>query len=238
MSEQFPYADIIIIALVAVFILLRLRSVLGQKMGDENNDFFRPKPSDQTPKPDGQKNEAIVQILGKIDRIVKEKPKDAKNNDDDKYAKTNENEPIGKDIAELKTADPMFNASHFLEGAKMAFEMVFDAFVKGDKNTLGMLLTQDICADFVSHVDEREKQETKMETTLLSVTPQEIKRINVNKNLVRIAVQFESEQVTVERGKAGEIISGNPSDVQHVIDEWVFERDISSKNPNWKIIET
>ena len=238
MSENFPYADIIIIALIAVFILLRLRSVLGQKMGDENPDFFRPKPSDKEPKQGAVKNDGIVQILGKIDKIVKEKPKNVQDNERDLYAKAHEAEPIGKEISELKNVDPMFNATNFLEGAKMAFEMVFDAFVKGDKNTLGMLLTPDICADFVSHIDEREKQETKMETTLLSVTPQEIKRININKSMVRIAVQFESEQVTVERGKAGEIISGNPSDVQHVLDEWVFERDITSKNPNWKIIET
>ena len=228
MSEAFPYADLVILAMIAGFILLRLRSILGQK--DDRPDiggggFFQVKPTEQGTKPD-----AIIQIIEK----VKSKPKD----DNDPYIASLGEGDIATSLAEIKTKDASFNATIFLNGAKMAFEMVFDSFAKGDKNTLQMLLSRDIYNHFVSDIDEREKQEVKTETTLLSVAPKEITLVKLNKNLVQITVKFESEQVTVERGKNGEIVSGDPSDVSHVIDEWVFERDITSKNPNWKIIET
>jgi predicted lipid-binding transport protein (Tim44 family) len=237
MSEGFPYADIIILALIAGFILLRLRSVLGQKTGHENPDFFRPKPSDPA-KPD-----AIIQLVEKIEKSIKprnnnDKSAEAPNNDNDLYAKSLEETPLAQDINALKLADPLFNATIFLDGAKMAFEMVFDAFVKGDKQTLSMLLSQDIYNHFVQDIDGREKQENIMETTLLAVTPKEIRSIKLSNNVAQINVCFESEQVTIERGKNGEIVSGDPSDVHHVLDEWTFEREITSKNPNWKIIET
>lgn len=230
MSENFPYADIIIIALIAGFILLRLRSILGQKTGHENPDFFRPNQQEQPQKP-----EPIIQL---VEKTLKPRQPQETIPEYDPYAQKLEGEPIAKDIAELKNANPAFNATTFLDGAKIAFEMVFDAFIKGDKQTLSMLLAQDIYTHFVNDIDARASQETKKETTLLSVVSQDINSIRLDKNIARVAVRFESEQVTVERGKNGEIVSGNPSDVEHVIDEWVFERDITSKNPNWKIIET
>ena len=120
----------------------------------------------------------------------------------------------------------------------MAFEMVFDAFVKGDKQTLSNLLSTEIYNQFASDIDDRAKQENHQETTLLSVKPLEITRAKLDRNMAQLAVSFESEQVTIERSKNGDIVGGDPSDVHHVNDEWVFERDVTSKNPNWKIIET
>ena len=101
-----------------------------------------------------------------------------------------------------------------------------------------MLLSKDLCEHFVASTEERKKAETYTETTLLSVRPVDILSVNLDKNIVRLTVSFESEQVALEKNQKGEIISGNPKDVSHVVDEWVFERDINSKNPNWKIIET
>lgn len=235
MSEGFPYADIIILALIAGFIVLRLRSVLGQKTGNENPNFFSPKPDNNAQ----TKPEAIIQLVEKSLKPRTPAQAEPKNeNENDPYAQKQEGTPIAQDISELKKADNQFNATTFLDGAKMAFEMVFDAFVKADKPTLALLLSQEINAHFVSEIDAREQQETKMETTLLAVIPKDITSIRMNNNLARISVHFESEQVTVERGKNNEIISGNPSDTHHVLDEWVFERDVTSKNPNWRIIET
>jgi len=126
----------------------------------------------------------------------------------------------------------------FFGRGKTRFEIVFDAFVKADKDTLSMLLSKDLCEHFVASTEERKKAETYTETTLLSVRPVDILSVNLDKNIVRLTVSFESEQVALEKNQKGEIISGNPKDVSHVVDEWVFERDINSKNPNWKIIET
>ncbi len=225
MSEGFPYADIVILALVAGFILLRLRSVLGQKGDNDKPDFL------QSSKISIIKDDPIVQLS---DKSLKPKPL----MDLDPYVSSIRDSNILQAIKDIKAKDPLFNTTSFIEGAKMAFEMVFDAFAKGDKQTLSMLLSQEIYNDFLRHIDEREKQENKPETTLLSVRVKEILRANLDKNNARFTVSFESEQVTIERSRSGEIVSGDPSDTHHVNDEWVFERDITSKNPNWKIIET
>lgn len=225
MSEEFPYADIIIMALIAGFILLRLRSILGQKHDNERPDFFQPRASVE------QNKEPIIQLS---EKSLKARPRI----EQDPYSATLSEGGILQTINEIKTKDPLFNASSFIEGAKMAFEMVFDAFVKGDKQTLANLLSTEIYNDFVRDIEDREKQENRSETTLLSVKAREISRAKLDKNTAQIAVCFESEQVTIERGKNGEITGGDPSDVHHVNDEWVFERDVTSKNPNWKIIET
>lgn len=227
MPEEFPYADIVILALIAGFILLRLRSILGQKSGNDNPNFFQP-PQAKNQEKNG---EPIIQLS---EKSLKSRPRV----DTDPYLATVSDSALLQDISAIKEKDPLFNATTFLEGAKMAFEMVFDAFVKGDKQTLSLLLSQDIYNAFIQDMEAREKQETRPETTLLSVNTKEIASAKLNKNMAQLIVRFESEQVTIERGKNGEIVSGDPSDVHHVNDEWTFERDVTSKNPNWKIIET
>jgi predicted lipid-binding transport protein (Tim44 family) len=226
MSEGIPYADIVILALIAGFILLRLRSILGQKGDNDKPDFLQSSKISVIKDPD-----PIVQLN---DKSLKPRPLV----DLDPYVSTLSDSNILQVIKDIKAKDPLFNTTSFIEGAKMAFEMVFDAFAKGDKQTLSMLLSQEIYNDFLRHIEEREKQENKTETTLLAVKVQEISRANLDRNIARFGVSFESEQVAIERTKTGEIVGGDPSDVQHVNDEWVFERDITSKNPNWKIIET
>lgn len=228
MSEEFPYADIILMALIVGFILLRLRSILGQKGEGEPPDFL------QQPKVKLPVESETVVLLSEINKLVKPRPQV----DMDPYVATLSDASVVQAINDIKAKDPLFNATSFMDGAKMAFEMVFDAFVKGDKQTLSMLLSQEICNDFARSIEDREKQDRRQETTLLSVQAKEMKRAKLDRNMAQIAVSFESEQVTVERDKAGEIVGGDPSDVQHVHDEWVFERDVTSKNPNWKIIET
>lgn len=226
MSEEFPYADIVLIALIAGFILLRLRSILGQKGEGDLPDFF------QQPKPKTQVNPEPIILLG--EKLAKPRQQI----DVDPYLATLSDEQLLQAITDIKAKDPLFTATSFMDGAKMAFEMVFDAFVKSDKQTLGMLLSQEIYNDFLRSIEERDKQEHRQETTLLSVKAKEIRRARLDRNMAQIAVSFESEQVTVERDKTGNIVGGDPSDVQHVNDEWVFERDLTSKNPNWKVIET
>ncbi len=225
MTEEFPYADIIILALIAGFILLRLRSVLGQKNEHDKPDFFQPRPNVE------QNKEPIIQLS---EKTIKPRPKV----DMDPYTSALGSGDVLQGINDIKSKDPLFNASIFMDGAKMAFEMVFDAFVKGDKQTLANLLSTEIYNQFANDIDARDKQENRQETTLLSVKPIEISKASIDRNNAQLTVRFESEQVTIERAKNGDIVGGDPSDVQHVNDEWSFERDVTSKNPNWKIIET
>jgi predicted lipid-binding transport protein (Tim44 family) len=226
MSEGIPYADILILALIAGFILLRLRSVLGSKSGNDNPGYFnRPTAVED------DRDEPIVQVE---DRSFKVKPRE----EDDAYLAKLNDKAIADTINAIKTKDPQFTAIRFLQGARDAYEMVFDAFAKGDKQTLKMLLSDPIYAEFSREIDARDKEENKTETTLVSVKPKEITEARLTGNVARLKVMFSAEQVTLVRNSKGDIVEGDVSAINHVEEDWVFERDISSKNPNWKVIET
>jgi predicted lipid-binding transport protein (Tim44 family) len=224
--DSFPYADIVILALVAGFILLRLRGVLGQKDGNDTPQFFK---RDQENKDTAK--EPIVLLGGKSSKA---KPAD----EADTYLYTLKDDQIAATIADIKKLDPSFSATGFLAGARIAYEMVFDAFAKGDRNTLEMLLDKPIYDTFVNEIEAREKSAEKTEITLVSAKAREIAQAGLSGNIARLAVQFDSEQVSLVKNAAGEIIQGNASDLHIMDDEWVFERDVTSKSPNWKIIET
>jgi len=225
--SDIPYADLIILALIAGFILLRLRSVLGSKPGD---DFFAKKQQSAADRLQF-KQDPVVQL---DEKSLKPKPKE----EADAYLMMLADGPVAESLRQIKSKDPQFTATGFLQGAKAAFEMVFDAFVKGDRQTLKMLLSDPIFQHFSHELDNRTKQENKSETTLVSVIAKDITQAISDKNMARLTVHFESEQVTVIRGPKGNIVEGNPSELHHVEDQWTFERDLTSKNPNWKIIET
>ena len=223
--QEIPYADLVILALIAGFILLRLRSVLGSKSGD---DFFSRGPLDRQPE---TKPEPVIQVDEKsLKTKLPEEP--------DTYLASLGSSPVAETLRQIKARDPQFTATHFMQGAKMAFEMVFDAFVKGDRQTLKLLLSPSIFQQFSRELDNRDAQENKSETTLVSVTARDITQAMLDRNTARLTVHFESEQVTVVRGPKGDIVEGNPSELHHADDHWIFERDVTSKNPNWKIIET
>ena len=226
MSEGVPYADIIILALIAGFILLRLRSVLGDKIGNDHPSYFnKPLPSLT------DKQEPIVQLDEKsMKPKLREEP--------DEYLAGLGGGEIADALNAIKAKDIQFSATHFIEGAKAAFEMVFDAFAKGERNTLKMLLSDAIFQEFSKEITAREAQENKTEHTLVSVLAKAITQASLTNNMAHITVQFVSEQVTVVRDKKGDIVEGNPSDISQVDDHWTFERDVTSKSPNWKVIET
>lgn len=227
MSEGIPYADIVIIALIAGFILLRLRSVLGEKTGEENPDLFmRPRQENQ---PDDK--EKIIQLHEKAIKPKMAEPEDA-------YLDALKEETAKEGLKQIKQKDASFNATQFVAGAKGAFEMVFDAFAKGEKEPLKMLLSDSIYETFASEIDKRDAQENKEETTLVSVPKQEITEARLIGKKARITVNFLSEQITIVRGPDGKIVEGDASSTEEVENEWVFERDVTSKNPNWTIIET
>ena len=229
MSDGIAYADILILALIAGFILLRLRSVLGQKMGNEDNDPASMRPIRPAP---ARPDEPVVQ-LG--DKSLKFKIKEP---EPDTYLQNLTVKDVADTLVAIKARDPQFIATEFLQGAKMAYEMVFDAFAKGDKPTLKYLLADDIYNHFASEIDARAASDRKVEITLVSVRARDITKASFNGNMARLSVLFANEQITLIRDASGQVIEGNASDAARVEDEWAFERDVTSKNPNWKIIET
>ena len=223
MPETFA-GDIIVFGAIALFIILRYRSTLGQKKGD---DFTKPKPpivlSEKTP---------VVQLQDK--RAVSA----AGNDNHEKPGELLADPKLASQVAQIKVIDTEFTISSFMAGARGAYEMVIQSFSKQDKETLKLLLSKDLYKDFAKELEEQDEKKQKRETTLVALSKAEITEIDVKKNQAVITVKFTSEQVSIVRDKDGAIVEGDASAVLDMEDSWVFERDLKSRNPNWTIIDT
>jgi predicted lipid-binding transport protein (Tim44 family) len=211
--------DIIFFAAIAAFIGFRLYNVLGHKN-------FEPGKVANTPAPEAKTGKVVDADFTIITQ------------EEDKDLETKFGKELADKIREISKKDPSFNAENFTSGAKKAFEIILKAFSGGDKESLQPLLSPDVYKSFANEIDKREAQERVEETTLVAVLSATIKNIVLNKKYVKIAVQIVSEQINIIRDKQGKIIEGDPSKVDRIEELWTFGRDISSNNPNWKLLET
>ena len=199
-----PYVDIIIFAILAVFLIFRLRSVLGRR------DGFDEKPDD----------EGKRAVFKKSDPSIKEL--DAAS---------------GEGIAAVVAADAHFSQQDFLDGAAAAYKMILEAFAKGDMDQLKPLLGYDIATDFGDAIRDRRKAGEVLRIELVDLRRVDLLRAWVEAGIASIAVEFHSTQKKILCDEAGKIIEGS-DEAEMFVDQWVFERDISSKNPNWLLVET
>ena len=237
---QFP--DIIFFAIVAVFLILRLRSVLGRRTGNERErpDPFRPSPVNRSgpvgpagpgtgmPKPGDAAATAPEKPIPLPGRAPEPAPQPA-------GAKV---PPLEAGLAQIGVADPSFTPQGFLDGAKVAFEMVVDAFAKGDRKALRPLLSDGVFEQFQEAIRAREAAGTRRETTLVGIKELTLLEARMEQRTAFVTVKFVSEQVNVTRDKDDKVIEGDPNQVVDVTDIWVFARNTRSSNPNWTLVET
>ena len=135
-------------------------------------------------------------------------------------------------------ADPGFDLSGFLEGAKAAFAMIVEAFARGDKAALRPLLSDEVFTSFAAAIDEREQLGRTITTELVSIGGAELVGAAMRGTTARLTVRFKSEQINVTRDRDGEVIDGDPHAILEAVDIWTFERDTRSRDPNWLLVET
>lgn len=214
-----PYGDIIVIGAIAVFIILRYRAMLGEKSGRD---------SDVTPIRPLQEYERVIQLPerepAKTPTVILPPAQDYGNH--------------SETLAAMRSIDRQFTPEEFLEGARTAFEMVLEAFSESDRDTLKMLLSKEIYKEFDDSLTALEAEGKTQKTTLLAIVKSAITDAALAGNKARITVEFVSEQVSLVRDAAGEIVEGDPSQQEAVEDSWVFERSLAASDPSWKVIET
>jgi predicted lipid-binding transport protein (Tim44 family) len=229
----FDIYTIIFLAL-AVFIFLRLRSVLGQRTGRERPPYDAYSPRD-----------AVRGAAG--DKVVTLPPRGAE--PVSRPAEVSEPSERWKGIAEagspaaagldaIAAADPNFDAKHFLAGARAAYEMIVTAFAEGDRRTLRNMLSREVAEGFEAAISERESRGETAETRFVSIDAADITSAELRGRTAQITVRFVSKLVSVTRDRTGAVIDGNPEKVTDVTDVWTFARDLSSRDPNWKLVAT
>jgi len=220
MSGDAAYADIIILALVAGFVLLRLRSILGK-----HTDVppLQEMPKEQTHTHPSQ------EIIPPAEEVEE---------NEEEFVVEGDSKELSHRLKDMKKLDPGFRVSQFLEGARSAFEMVLEAYSNEDKKTLKILLSADIYQDFIEALKARKASGKREETTLIAIQSADIAEVEIEQSTARITVKFNSEQVNLTRNEQDEIVEGDPSNIEVVTDEWTFERDLRSSDPNWKLVAT
>src|SRR5665213_2942076 len=135
-------------------------------------------------------------------------------------------------------ADGNFDHKHFLAGARAAYEMIVNAFAEGDRRTLKNLLSREVYDGFEAAITEREKRGETVESRFVSIDNAEITAAELRGRTAQLTVRFQSKLVSVTRDKDGNAIDGSADKVTDVTDVWTFARDLSSRDPNWKLVAT
>ena len=207
MNSFFPFLDIIILGLLALFLGFRLKNLLGDRSGygeDVNN----------------------------LETYNEKKP------DNNNVINLNKKKISGEGLEVLKKGDPNFSEEEFIIGAKQAFKIIIEAFVDSDVEKLKPLIDYELLKSFTKSISEREARQEKQFVDIISIIKLDIVNISLNDNIASISIKIESEQIKYTIDKNDKIIDGN-KDVSEIIkDKWVLERDISSNDPNWKLVET
>jgi predicted lipid-binding transport protein (Tim44 family) len=215
----------------AVLIFLQLRSVLGRRTGNEKppRDLYTPRDATATEPADAGK----VVTLPRRDVTVE---------DEDRFsavdAVAKPGTPLNNSLRELNTADPSFNPKEFLNGARMAYEMIVMAYADGDRKSLKNLLSKEVFDGFDTAITDREAKGEKVKSTFVGIDKAEITHAEVKGSEGQITIRIVSQLISATYDKADVLVEGDPENVAEVNDLWTFARDTRSRDPNWKLVAT
>jgi predicted lipid-binding transport protein (Tim44 family) len=146
--------------------------------------------------------------------------------------------PLALGLDAIAAQDSSFDPKHFLSGARSAYEMIVLAFANGDRRALKDLLSSEVYESFDAVIKDREKRDQKTETRFVSIEKAELTGAEARDRTAQLTVRFVSQMISVTRDKGGTIVDGNPDKISDITDVWTFARDVSSRDPNWKLVGT
>lgn len=208
--------EIVLLAMVALFVGLRLYAVLGQRTGHEQQPVTRPEPAG--------KAEAPVAL---VDAPVAPEP-----------GAISFDTGTSSAIRTLVAADSSFDTARFLEGAQAAYRMILEAFWRGDREALAELVGDEVRAAFEQALAEREASGQRVDNRLIAVERAVIENARVENRVATIEVRFDAFIAAVTRSAEGEVVAGSLTDAVSTNDIWTFRRDLASQDPNWLLVET
>lgn len=238
MSEAFDIYTLLFLVL-AVVIFIRLRNVLGRRTGSERQPFD-PYSAAEDKRPGAPKtNEPVVALpRGRSAPIGEGLAPSVEDIEARLGGHAPKDSPLARSLTQLMRADPSFDPDSFLVGAKAAYEMIVMSFADDDEAMLKQLLSAEVFDGFESAIREREARGEKVESHLVGINKADIIEAEVKNRAAYITVKFVSELISVTRDADGDVVEGDPKKVREVTDIWTFSRELSSKNPNWKLVAT
>lgn len=215
-----PLIQLLVLAAIAVFLILRLRDVLGTREGFEKPAVTRQADDRAT------RRDRFEVIEGGVD--------------DDITDHVEEGSAAAAALAGMKVAEPSFHVGEFLGGARGAYEMILMAFEAGDLARIRPFLSDDVYESFAEVVEAREAKGLRIDADFVGL--RELKLVGAEYDPAtregEITVRFVGEQTSVVRDNSGEIVEGNPKEVKRQKDTWTFGRVMGAENPNWQLVAT
>ena len=204
---------------IAIFLILRLKNVLGSREGFE-------KPPVEAPQSAKRQRPEFEVIEGGPDRDITDHAEDGSDS--------------AKALSAMKMAEPSFNVTDFLSGARQAYEMIFLAFERGDISDVRDFLDPEVALAFDEVIAERKAQGLKIDSEIVGVRDVELYRATFDRDTRRgeITVRFLAELTTVVRNAEREIVEGNPNEIKRQRDTWTFAREMGADDPNWQLVAT
>ena len=218
-GTSFAVTVIVILALVALFIGLRLYSVLGERTGHEQQPILKPADNEARAEP-------------RVDRPAQAQPVSA-DSGNLAFIPT-----AGPGVRALLAADPAFDVARFLEGAKGAYQLVLESFWKGDLDTLRPHVDDHVFETFSAAIEQRKSDGLSIDNRVVAIDQAVISEASLEKTIAVLTVRFEADIAAVTRNAGGEVVAGSLSDAVQIRDLWTFRRELGSRDPNWLLIET
>jgi predicted lipid-binding transport protein (Tim44 family) len=219
MGEDNWLIEIVVLAMLAGFIALRLVSVLGRRTGHEEpaGDLVRRSPAEALPPMqtagDARQPTALELPEGTPPRLR-------------------------ESLVRIAAADPMFDPVHFVEGATAAYRMILEAFWNSDEAALKNLVSDDIAAEFGNAIEARKEEGLTLDNRIVGIERAEIVNAEMRGAMAEVTVRFDADLVALTRDKDGNVVAGSTSDAVQTHDVWTFSRHTGSPDPNWLLIET
>jgi predicted lipid-binding transport protein (Tim44 family) len=231
MGDGFQFLDIVLFAMVAGFLVLRLRSVLGKKTGHQET---RQDPiSRRQQEPENESN--VVETPNRENDAPERAPEPSES---DSTAAPDSDEPLSAGINQIRIVDNNFEPAEFSNGARGAFEMIVQAFAQGDTDTLDNLLAEDVLENFNEAIETRLDANESLETTIIGIKTADVIEAGMDGHNAMVTVKFVSEQVNITHDSENRVVDGDPNEVTEITDIWTFSRDTKTNDPNWKLLET
>jgi predicted lipid-binding transport protein (Tim44 family) len=211
--------QLLVLAGIAIFLILKLRSVLGTREGFEKP----PIPLDEV-RPRVKRDFEVIE--GGPDRDITDHVPDGS--------------PAAKALAAMKMAEPGFAVTPFLQGARGAYEMILMAFERGDLSNVRPFLSADVEHSFTEAIEAREAQGLTVEANFIGLKEMALAEATFDRDTrtAEISVRYVGELTSVVRDKTGEIVEGNPKEIKRQRDVWTFARRMGTDDPNWQLVAT
>lgn len=239
MNQAFDPLNLILLA-IALVVFWRLRAVLGSRTGNE-----RPPLDPFGGRTKGRPEDAAVTSGKKVlqfptDGDRKSAPSELEGEPDGPAwgGHASPGSSVASGFDRIAQIDSQFDPGEFLTGARIAYEMIVEAFAKGDRDTLKSLLSREVYEGFAKAIDARQIDGKSLTTKFVGIEKTEFLDAGVVGRRATLTLKIVSQLISATLSKAGEVLEGDPKQIQEITDVWTFERDLSSRDPNWRVVAT